>query len=247
MEPQAITSRTKHEIGVSRYASLAREMRRRVQAGTWAAGQPIPAESELARSFGVALGTVRQALALLVDERLLEKVQGRGTFVSQGLTGASMMRFFRFRDASGEVPRSTILRRRTAAATPEQADALGLRLPAKCLQLQRVRSLSGQPVLCEHIVLPLPIFEPMASLPLKSWDDLLYPMFAKHCGMTVARAMDELGFEPLHAEQADLLGLEAGHPGIRVARRAFDFSDRCIELRTTWGDAHAFRFSAETR
>jgi GntR family transcriptional regulator len=158
-----------------------------------------------------------------------------------------MMRFFRFRDASGEVPRSTIVSRRSAAATLEQAEAFGLQRPAKCLHLQRVRSLAGRPVLCEHIVLPLPAFEALAALPLKSWDDLLYPMFAMHCGVTVARALDELSFEPLAAQQAALLALQPGHPGIRVERRAFDFAGRCIELRSTWGDAHAFRFSAETR
>jgi DNA-binding transcriptional MocR family regulator len=48
------------------------------------------------KEHGVALGTLRQALALLVAEGLLERQHGRGTFVRAGLGGASMLRFFRF-------------------------------------------------------------------------------------------------------------------------------------------------------
>ncbi|MGN5477155.1 GntR family transcriptional regulator [Cupriavidus basilensis] len=67
-------------------------------------------ESTLAAEFGIALGTIRQAIAVLVQEGLLERVQGKGTFVRNGLTGASMMRFFRFRADAGTagmaIPRS---------------------------------------------------------------------------------------------------------------------------------------------
>lgn len=233
--------------GVSRYAQLASDMRQRVVEGAWPVGQAIPSETELAASFGVALGTVRQALAVLVAEGLLERVQGRGTFVSQGLSGASMMRFFRFRDAGGEVPASRIVERKQLAATQAQAVLLGLLTPASCLRLLRVRSLGGQPILLEKIHLPLPAFEALQRLPLASWEDLLYPMFWKHAGITVARAHDEVSFQTLDAKACAALELPAGHPGIRIDRRAFDFAGRCIELRTTWGDAHALHYSSETR
>lgn len=242
----AATVQEQH-TGVSRYALLAHEMRLRVVKGIWPAGSAIPAESELAREFGVALGTVRQALAVLVAEGMLERLQGRGTFVSEGLAGPSMLRFFRFRDVSGEAPRSTILDRRCVAATAQQAQQLALESPARCLRLERLRSLQARPVLLESILLPLPAFEALWQLPLKSWEDLLYPMFLKHCGLTVARAQDDLTFGALDAEQATALGLQPGHPCVRVERRAFDFAGRCIELRTTLGDAHAFHYSAETR
>lgn len=232
---------------MSRYAVLAREMRECVISGIWPTGSAIPAESELAQAFGVALGTIRQALAVLVAEGMLERVHGRGTFVSQGLRGASMLRFFRFRDATGEVPRSTILSRRKVSVTVEQAQQLALARPAQALRLERLRSLQGRPVLLEDILLPLPAFEALYRLPLTSWEDLLYPMFSKHCGITVARAQDDLSFSALDAEQAAALGLRRGDPCVRVERRAYDFAGRCIELRTTLGEAHAFHYSAETR
>src|SRR4051812_17605892 len=82
--------------GQSRYGGLAAALRARVLQGEWAPGDAIPAEAVLARSYGVALGTLRQALSLLVEDGLLDKRQGKGTFVSPGLGGATLLRFFRF-------------------------------------------------------------------------------------------------------------------------------------------------------
>src|SRR5438067_11361083 len=107
-------------LGQSRYGSLASALRERILAGEWSPGEAIPAEATLAQAYGVALGTIRQALSLLVEDGLLERRQGRGTFVSAGVSGASMMRFFRFRgpDASSQAPESRILSRRLRRAEP---------------------------------------------------------------------------------------------------------------------------------
>ncbi|NTV86301.1 MAG: GntR family transcriptional regulator, partial [Burkholderiaceae bacterium] len=80
--------------GQSRYGWLAAILRARITQGEWVPGTALPAEAALAREHGVALGTLRQALALLVAEGLLERQHGRGTFVRAGLGGASMLRFF---------------------------------------------------------------------------------------------------------------------------------------------------------
>ncbi len=235
--------------GQSRYGWLAASLRARITQGEWVPGTALPAEAALAKEHGVALGTLRQALALLVAEGLLERQHGRGTFVRTGLGGASMLRFFRFRqsDELGGTPQSTILRREVQLAGADTADALGLPGGASVLQLQRLRSVNGQPCLLEQIALPLPVFEALAQSDTTAWDDLLYPMYQRVCGVTINRAEDQLSFGLLNAEQAVLLQLEAGHPCVQVQRRAFDLGGRCVELRTTLGDAFAFQYTAQVR
>ena len=235
--------------GQSRYGWLAASLRARITQGEWVPGTALPAEAALAKEHGVALGTLRQALALLVAEGLLERQHGRGTFVRAGLGGASMLRFFRFRHG-GELtatPTSAILSREVVAAGPETAEGLGLPVGASVLALQRLRSLDGQPCLLERLWLPLPAFDPLKDSDPVTWGDLLYPLYQRLCGITVNKAEDELRFGLLTPEQAALLRLDAGHPCVQVSRRAFDLTGRCIELRTTLGDAFAFQYTAQVR
>jgi GntR family transcriptional regulator len=239
--------------GVARWARLAGGWRERIVAGHWPAGEAIPPESELARQAGVALGTARQALSALVTEGLLERVHGRGTFVTRGLAQASMLRFFRFGptarpDGSPDpVPSSRILERRLLRPSPEQARRLGLAAGARVLRVRRVRRLEARPVLLETLWLPLPVFEPLAVLAPAQWDELLYPMYSRRCRVTIVRAADELSFGTLDADRAAALGLEPGAPAVCVEREAFDLAGRCVELRTTYGDARDFRYRAEIR
>ena len=91
--------------------------------------------------------------------------------------------------------------------------------------------------------MPLDVFAPLAEGSTAEWDDLLYPMFARRCGVHVHRAVDDIGFAVLTAAQAIPLGLAAGHPGVVVQRAAYDLGGRCVEWRTTRGDAHAFHYT----
>ena len=231
------------EPGQSRYASLAAAMRSRIVAGEWPPGSAIPAEQTLAAEHGVALGTMRRALDLLAEQGFVERVHGRGTFVRQGLRGAPMLRFFRFGGAGDEAPRSRILSRETLPAPAEIARALGCGPGEPALRLKRLRSIGGQPVLHEEIWLPLPLFAPLADGEPAGWGDLLYPVFSERCGVHVHRAVDTIGFGSLAAAHARALRLPAGHPCARVQRQAFDLSGRCVEWRTTLGDANAFNYT----
>lgn len=65
------------------YLQLATLLRNRIERGEWTAGQKIPSENELNRLYGVSRMTARQVLAQLVNENLLFRVQGKGTFVAQ--------------------------------------------------------------------------------------------------------------------------------------------------------------------
>jgi GntR family transcriptional regulator len=236
-------------VGQSRYGTLAQALRERILQGEWEPGAAIPSEAFLAQLYGVALGTIRQAVALLVQDGVLQRVHGRGTFVSNGLDGATMMRFFRFQDAARpqEAPISHILSTRIRKATRHEALALGLTDDAQVFQFERLRSLSQQPCLLENIVLPLPMFGPLADLDSSAWGNLLYPMYQARCGVVIAQANDALSFVPLTASQAKRLLLKAGHPCVLVERQALDMRGNCVELRVTRGDAFAFKYTAHVR
>ncbi|PYC78613.1 GntR family transcriptional regulator [Streptomyces tateyamensis] len=63
------------------YQQVAAEMRKKIKRGTWKAGEQIPTEEKLTAAFGVSRPTIRQAVAELRAEGLLDVQQGRGSYV----------------------------------------------------------------------------------------------------------------------------------------------------------------------
>jgi GntR family transcriptional regulator len=233
------------DSGQRRYALVAQGLRGRILSGEWTGGVALPAEQDLARQYEVALGTMRQALQMLVQEGLIERVHGRGTFVKQALTGAPMMRFFRFGQTELQPPQSVILERSVCHAPAHVAQSLGLPPAHSVLRLERQRMLSGKPCLLEEIWLPLPSFEALAQSDPGSWGDLLYPAYARLCGVHIHRAADTITFGSLAAAHASKLNLPAAHPSAIVQRLAFDITGRCVEVRSSRGDAYAFNYSVQ--
>jgi GntR family transcriptional regulator len=82
-----------------KYQRIADQLRRQIRDGQYAPNSRIPAETELTEQFGVSLPTVRQALAALRAEGLVESRQGIGTFVrdSRKLSRRSRHRYGRAR------------------------------------------------------------------------------------------------------------------------------------------------------
>ena len=65
------------------YRQVAELLARQIRAGYWHEGERLPPEADLAVTLGVAVGTLRKALAMLAEQELLERVQGSGTYVKR--------------------------------------------------------------------------------------------------------------------------------------------------------------------
>ncbi|MEX0607718.1 MAG: winged helix-turn-helix domain-containing protein, partial [Halofilum sp. (in: g-proteobacteria)] len=76
------------------YAQVKKHLIHRVLNGEWQPGKRLPSEAEIAQGYGLSLGTVRKAIKEMVDEGLVARWPGRGTFVtSHGPGGHRPFRF----------------------------------------------------------------------------------------------------------------------------------------------------------
>ena len=254
-ERQRLLRHVAATAGVSRYGQIAAQLREKIVSGAWMPSECIPSEGALAKEFDTALGTMRQAIAVLVQEGLLERLHGKGTFVASGMSGASLMRFFRFGSRDGSAahgadeaaPRSEILSCRRTHLDDDIAAKFGLPPRAWGVFIARRRWLDDRPRLLESIWLPLPRCQELLQIPTSQWGDLLYPLLNHACGITVHRASDEVTFRTLKADEAKLLELPNEHPCALVTRLAYDIQGNCVEFRLTRGDAFEFRYAAEIR
>ncbi|URN13632.1 GntR family transcriptional regulator [Streptomyces radiopugnans] len=72
----------KRNVPTAIHAQISEHIRLRIAGGEWPPHYRLKSEPELAQEFGVSRGTVRRALATLIEEGLLRQVRGRGTFVT---------------------------------------------------------------------------------------------------------------------------------------------------------------------
>ena len=123
------------------YHQIYLDLRQMIQRGLIAPGGMLPPEMDICQAYSVGRQTVRQAIARLVDEDLVERFAGRGTFVRDQ---PSHTQFFLDRSFSqqmremGRVPHSRLL--------SQQIGTVNLDIPAlqayhdtPCLTLERLR------------------------------------------------------------------------------------------------------------
>jgi GntR family transcriptional regulator len=229
------------------YQRLRDEIADKVARNVWHPGEALPTEAELAAGHNIAVGTVRKAIDALVADGLVERQQGRGTFVRRPRFDASLFRFFRHRGLDEQtVPGSRLLNREAVAATPRDV-ATALKLPpgARTIRLSRLRLAGDTPFLSEEIWLPHTRFAPLLTVPENEIGDLLYPAYERLCGEVVARAEEVLTIGTADAESARLLGVEIGAPLVVIDRLALSFGGRPVEWRRSHGSAENFRYKVE--
>ncbi|WP_323766288.1 GntR family transcriptional regulator [Marinovum sp.] len=202
----------------------------RIAGGELPSGAMLPSETQLGVELGVSQGTARKALIELEKRGLVQRAQGRGTFVTVRTPETSLFSFFRLRRADGslDMPQleSESLRRR--AATERETGLLHGR-PAEVIEIERVRSISGRAVAHEVSVIGAPMFPGLAERsPLPN---TLYVFFQQAYSVIIVQADERLRAISAPQASARALGIAEGSPVLEVRRQAVDVLDRIVELR----------------
>ena len=213
------------------YVQVRDILRGRIQSGYWKPGEGLPNEFMLGRELGVSQGTARKALDSLALEHLVERRQGRGTFVTEHTPDHVQFRFFRLYDENGEQiqPDSRDVRVTRARAGTVEQQKLGLKKSQYVLRIRRVRTANGVPCLTEAIVVPeksFPGLDREAHLP-----NTLYDYFQRRYNVTIARADERITAIAAGRRDAEALGIEIGTPLLEVDRVAFGLDDTPVEWR----------------
>jgi len=231
------------------YQRLRDQLAEQIANNRWRPGEAIPTEAALSAEYQLSTGTVRKAIDALVSEGILERQQGRGTFIRRAQFQSSLFRFFRFQTVSGErqVPESRILSIEPVAAPSAVAQALGLPADAPVIRIVRVRLLDVKPVLAEEIWLPRQRFQALLEIDLSREGPLLYPIYEEVCGQVVASAEETLTAESVNDVHARLLQVPVNSPVVVIERLARDYAGTPLEWRRSRGHAEHFRYRVDIR
>jgi GntR family transcriptional regulator len=223
------------------YQHLRRTLQHAIENGELEPQQALPGERDLAKLLDVSRVTVRKAISGLVAEGLLVQRQGAGTFVAERIVKSFSLltSFTNDLRARGLDPRSQVIEHGIGEVTPEEAMALNLSPGALVVRSYRLRTASGQPLALERTTVPQSVLPDSAEIGLS-----LYEAFAAR-GIRPVRALQRLRAIAFDAEQARLMQLPEGSPGLFIERRAFLADGRVVEFTRSFYRGDAYDFVAE--
>ncbi|MGQ0834582.1 MAG: GntR family transcriptional regulator [Gammaproteobacteria bacterium] len=206
---------------------------KRFAAGDWGPSQALPSEQALAAEMGVSQGTVRKALDALAMEKLIERRQGKGTYVAEHTQESSLFRFFRLAQPNGEraVPTSSesSVKRREGKAV--ELSKLGLRDGAHVFEINRKRLIDGAPVVLERIVVPAALFPGLDKrTPLPN---TLYQLYQRDYGYNIVTTEEQLRADLARKEDARRLKLALGAPLLHIERVGIALDGTRVEWRVS--------------
>ena len=206
------------------YAQLMERLRMDILGGVYPVGERIPPEHELETRYSVSRVTVRRALQELTSAGLLERKQGKGTFVSLPKTANRIRDIQGFHDACREMGRKPAvgkIRIREQEATEKDRADLGLTPDARVIEIRRVLTADGEPVILEVNRFSM-AYAWLESVNLKG---SLYRALQEY-GIQAEKSIYDFSMKRADPEEAELLQVEAGTPVMAVAQVVYDQKGR---------------------
>ncbi len=208
-------------VGLPLYRRIAHSLAGMIHSGELLAQAQLPTEARLAEEWRAARMTVRHALALLEQEGLIYRRHGVGTFVSEPklVQNATLLRGF-FEQALGQglFPQSTIVRKGERSADAHLSGYMKVAPGSTNLEVVRLRSARGVPVVVEHSYFPAGTFPGLLAHDLEHRS--IYRLMDEEYSGRPTSATQTIEIAEADAENGRLLGVALHTPLMRVERVA---------------------------
>jgi GntR family transcriptional regulator len=215
--------------------------------GTLSPGDRVPSERDLSVTFGVSGITVKRALNELQQEGLIQRIQGRGSFIARPrklILG--LERFYSLTTVAQEFgmkPARQTLELREMSATVNIARHLEMASGDPVAKLVRLRLANETPLAVDTSYIPLTLFPGILE------DDLdqiaLYDLMAGKYDVEPIRAREFLEPTLINETEAQVLGVPAGMAAMLIERIAYGSGDIPLEFNKSVIRGDMCRFSID--
>lgn len=219
-----------------RYRTIADELRRQLTAGDLGAGRLLPSEAELGDTFAASRVTIRRALELLRDEKLIDSRQGLGWFVAIAPVRQSTARLGTIESQlsdSGIRPERHILEFAFERADPSIERDLET---DTVLRVKRLNLADGEPFAVVTVWCRGDLGRGLSR------DDVERSPFYELLHIPLARAIQTIAADIVGSADATLLRVPTGSPILRCRRVTSDVSGRAVLVSEHVFPAHRTEF-----
>lgn len=234
------------ETGVSRfsplplYVQIADYWRQRIMTGQINPGDQLPSESEMAKMHGVSRITIKQAVASLVHQGLIQTHQGKGTFAVPRKLQWDLARLSSFSEdmkIRNLRPGARLLRKELVKDNKLTSGGK----EELCVCIERLRLANDEPMAIETTWLPYDLCAGLMDDNLEGVS--IYLLLEERYGLKLVRADQYLESSVADRREADLLQIKENEPVLRIERLSYLDTGRPCEA--TWsvyrGDRYRFK------
>lgn len=199
----------------------------------WLPGDIIPSEIVLAKNLNVSLGTIRKAIAELVANNILDRKQGKGSFVKTHDMHRALFHFFHLVNKNGDkiIPNSKVISIKKRTPTKQEVEKLQLKSDDKVINLLRTRELENKTIMLEDIVLPHKIFKQLLHIEINEIPNTLYEFYETYFKITIYSAQEKISTLAASKADAKIINVPESYPLLRIERLAQTLDKKPIELR----------------
>ena len=223
------------------YIQLMQKLKNSISTGELQTGSKIAPEQELCSTYGVSRITVRKAISELEKQGILEKKQGKGTFVTVPAIHRKLHAVNSFHDTcrmNGQKPSTKVLVLRTVPASAKDIEELGVSQGSRVVETVRIHFADRIPVILEENH-----FSMAYSYLLESdLNGSLYNLLSE-CGAEPAQAPHVISLKKASKQVCGLLKIEEGTSIMFLHEVIYDKKGRPLHISSQYirGDIFQFR------
>ncbi|MDK1728622.1 GntR family transcriptional regulator [Dellaglioa algida] len=232
-------------MGSPIYIQIHNDMKKTIESGEWEVGNRIPAERELAVVFGVSRMTLRQAIQTLVDEGILERHVGDGTYVARKKVQEKMSGVTSFTDLmaeQGKVASSKTITYHVTTPSLSEIEKLQLSDGELVLRMERIRYADGLPICFEVATVPNKLVDGYSKTEITS---SLYRTLEEKAELTLGGAQQTVSAMSAAENIADYLSIKRGEAILRLRQVSFLKNGEPFEYVRTQYVGNRFEFYLE--
>lgn len=194
------------------YVQLMEQLEDKITKGVYGPGERLQSEAEMAKTYGVSIITVRNAISALIEKGLVERKQGKGTFVSKPKFTRDMKKLHSFSEMCERIgvrAGGKMLENKLVIPEDKILNHLGLERGSQAVFISRLRYADGEPIAIENNYFPLKY----AFLLGETFDDnSLFAFLNERAKVIVASSEKKIEICRATTREAGILKIGKGDP-----------------------------------
>ncbi|MEK4403938.1 GntR family transcriptional regulator [Sporosarcina sp. FSL K6-6792] len=229
------------------YVQIEDYLKNQILQGDFVIGEAIPSERELTDTFDVSRMTVRQSITNLVNEGLLYREKGRGTYVAtpkieQPLSGLTS--FTEDMLSRGMKPSNKLISFEKMIPEIDIMHELQLAKDEEVFVVKRIRYADDKPMAIERSYLPVKL---VPNLESNDIEGSLYSFIEKDKRLIISHASQRMEAVLVKKEDAEFLQIFMPSAVLLIERISYLTNDVPIEIVRSTYRADRYKFISEIR